>query len=75
MLGSPNMRQPIFSATVFPSPDDKALWESLTPAERLAIIERDEEAGFRSGVATKTAMHEILAEVQAKARSDGSLTP
>jgi hypothetical protein len=52
-----------FSSTVFPTPEDRALWESLTPAERLAIIEHDEEAGFRSGVARNASMHELLAEV------------
>ncbi len=40
-----------FASSVFPTPEDRALWESLTPAERLAIVERDEEAGFRSGAA------------------------
>jgi hypothetical protein len=53
-----------FTSTVFPSPEDRARWEGLTPAERLAVIERDEEAGFRSGVARHASMHEILAEVR-----------
>ena len=57
-----------FSSTVFPSPEDRALWKSLTPAERLAVIERDEEAGFRSGVARHASMHEILAEVRAETK-------
>jgi hypothetical protein len=57
-----------FSSTVFPSPEDRALWESLTPAQRLAIIERDEEEGFRSGVARNASMREILAEVQAETK-------
>ncbi len=55
-----------FSSTVFPSPEDRALWESLTPAQRLALITRDEEAGFRSGVARNASMREIFAEVQAE---------
>jgi hypothetical protein len=57
-----------FSSTVFPSSEDRALWESLTPAEQLAIIERDEEAGFRSGVARHASMREILAEVRAETK-------
>lgn len=58
----------VFSSTVFPSSEDRALWESLTPAQRLAVIERDEEAGFRSGVARNASMHEILAEVRAETK-------
>jgi hypothetical protein len=57
-----------FASTAFPTPEDKALWESLTPAQRLAIIERDEEAGFRSGVARNVSMSEILAEVRAETK-------
>ena len=56
-----------FASTAFPTPEDKALWESLTPAECLAIIERDEEAGFKSGVAGHASLQEILAEVRAEA--------
>ena len=55
-----------FASTVFPTREDKALWASLTPAQRRAIIERDEEAGFRSGVAHKDSMHEILTEARAE---------
>lgn len=57
-----------FSSTVFPSREDKALWEVLSPAERLALIERDEEAGFQSGVAQHASMHELLAEVYAETK-------
>ncbi len=57
-----------FSSTAFPSPEDRALWESLTPAQRLAIIERDEDAGFRSGTARHASMREILAEVRAETK-------
>lgn len=55
-----------FSSTVFPSTEDKALWESLSPAERLAIVERDEDAAAKSGVARKATLREILAEVRAE---------
>jgi predicted Fe-S protein YdhL (DUF1289 family) len=57
-----------FSSSVFPTLEDRALWESLTPAERLAIVERDEEAGFRSGVARHSSRHETLAEVRAETK-------
>jgi hypothetical protein len=55
-----------FASTAFPTPEDRALWESLSPAERLAVIERDEESGFKSGVARKASLREILAEVRAE---------
>jgi hypothetical protein len=57
-----------FSSAVFPSPEDRALWESLTPAQRLALIERDEDAGFRSGAARHALMREVLAEVRAETK-------
>jgi hypothetical protein len=52
----------VFASTTFPTPEDKALWESLTPAERLAVIQRDEDAGFKSGVAGNASLQEIFAE-------------
>lgn len=57
-----------FSSTVFPTPEDKALWEKLTPAEKRALVERDEEEGFQSGVGPQSSMQEILAEVLAEAQ-------
>jgi hypothetical protein len=57
-----------FVSSAFPTREDKALWESLTPAQRLAVIERDEEAGFRSGVAKKASLKEMLAEIRAEAK-------
>jgi len=57
-----------FASRVFPTAEDRQLWERLTPAERLAIIERDEEAGFRSGTARDASLAEILAEVRAEAK-------
>ena len=55
-----------FSSTVFPTAEDQALWDSLTPEQRLAILVRDEEEGFRSGVAKTSSAQEILAEVLAE---------
>lgn len=54
------------SSTVFPTAEDRALWESLSPAERLAIVTRDEDAGARSGVARNASLHEILADLRAQ---------
>lgn len=57
-----------FSSTVFPTPEDRVLWESLTPAQRLAIVERDEEAGFRSGAARNASKSELLAEIRSETK-------
>ncbi len=54
-----------FSSTVVPAKDDIAQWESLSDDERLAIIERDEQAAADSGIAGKTSLAQILAEVRA----------
>lgn len=53
-----------FSSTVFPTAEDKALWESLTAEQQLAVLRRDEQAGFDSGVADHASMAEILAEAR-----------
>ncbi len=54
-----------FSSRVFPTADDMALWESLSAAEQRAIVERDEEAGFRSGAADPETLEDRLARVRA----------
>jgi hypothetical protein len=54
----------MFASAVFPTAEDKALWQSLTPEQRLAIVRRDEQAGFDSGVADQASMAEILAEAR-----------
>jgi hypothetical protein len=50
----------VFSSTVFPTTEDRALWERLDAAQRLAVLRRDEQAGFESGVAENTSMEEVL---------------
>lgn len=55
-----------FSSTVFPTAADQTLWSSLSDKQRLAIIERDEEAAFHSGVAPPETKEEILARVRAE---------
>ena len=55
-----------FSSTAFPTAEDQVLWDSLTYEQRLAILVRDEEEGFRSGVAKASSAQEILAEVLAE---------
>ena len=54
------------AVAAFPSPKDVAAWEALSPAEKFAIVEADEEAGFRSGVAPKETAAEHVARVLRK---------
>lgn len=55
-----------FNSTVFPTDEDMKLWNSLSPEEQRAVIERDEEAAFQSGIAKKETLEERLARVRAK---------
>ena len=64
---SADISRVVFSSTVFPTAGDKALWESLTQAEQLAIIRRDEEAGFKSSAVRNASLRELLAEVRTEA--------
>ena len=50
---------------MFPTAEDMALWQSLSAAEQRAVIERDEEAGFRSGAAEPETQDNRLARVRA----------
>ncbi len=59
-----------FHSTVFPTAEDRELWNRLTDEQRLAIIERDEEEAFQSGVAPHESKEEILARVRAEKTND-----
>ncbi len=54
------------SFTVFLTADDLALWKSLSGQERLALIERDEEKAFQSGIAPPVSKEELIARVRAE---------
>ena len=54
-----------FSSRVFPTAEDMALWDSLSPAEQRAVIERDEHAGFQSGIAESETLRQRLERVRA----------
>lgn len=54
-----------FSSKVFPSAADMALWESLSDAEKRAVVKRDEEAGYQSGLAKPESLEARLARVRA----------
>jgi hypothetical protein len=53
-----------FTSTVFPTDADKMLWESLNPEQKLAVLRRDEQAAFESGVADHISMPDLLAEAR-----------
>ena len=55
-----------FTSKAFPTADDMALWDSLSPDEKLAVIERDEEAGFQSGVVELETLEQRFQRVLAK---------
>ena len=55
-----------FTSTVFPTPEDMAVWERLTPEQRKAVEVRDEEEGYHSGVADPCSMDELIAEAKAE---------
>jgi len=59
-----------FSSTVFPTPEDMELWESLSYEQRKAIEVRDEEEGYRSGVAEPRSMSELIAEAKAEMKNE-----
>lgn len=51
------------TSTVFPSAADKALWQSLTEAQRQAIIEKQEQDAFASGPSDQSDLQTLLNEV------------
>ncbi len=55
-----------FSSTVFPTAEDRKLWDALSPEEQQAVIIAAEEKGFQSGVAPAESVAERLARVRAE---------
>lgn len=53
-----------FSSITQPTAEDIALWESLSDEERAAVIQRDEQAAFESGIAEKATLREIVDETR-----------
>lgn len=67
----PFEKRPVrFSSTVFPDAEDMALWNSLTPDEQRAAVAEDEEAGYRSGVASDETLEVRLSRVRAERRGE-----
>ena len=54
-----------FSSQAFPSEEGMKRWENLDPASRRAVVVRDEQQGFDSGVAPAETIEERLARVRA----------
>lgn len=58
-----------FSSTVFPTPEDMELWESLTYEQRKAVEIRDVKEGQASGLAEPCTMAEIIDEAKAETKN------
>lgn len=58
-----------FSSTVFPTPEDMELWESLTYEQRKAVEIRDVKEGQASGLAEPCTMADIIAEAKAEMKN------
>ena len=54
------------SSTVFPTKEDVAVWDSLSPAQREAYIIEAESRGAQSGVAPDETLDARLARVRAE---------
>ena len=59
-----------FTSTVFPTREDIELWESLTDEQRKAVEVRDEEEGYKSGVAEPRSMSQLIAEAKAEIKKE-----
>ena len=59
-----------FTSTVFPTREDIELWESLTDEQRRAVEVRDEEEGYKSGVAEPRSMSQLIAEAKAEIKKE-----
>ena len=56
-------RTHLFSSTAYPTDADMALWNSLSIEEQKALIAKDEEEGFRSGITSHESLEERLKRV------------
>ena len=61
-----NINNLTFSSKVFPTKEDKELWASLDDHQRQAIIARDEQAGFDSGITKHKNLQDLLTEVRSE---------
>ncbi len=54
-----------FTSTVFPTDEDMELWNSLSPEEQRAVIERDLDEAEASGIAVSESMEQMMQRVRA----------
>ena len=59
-----------FSSTVFPTDEDMKLWDSLSPEEQRAVIERDLDEAEASGVSAPESMEQMIQRVRANRAHD-----
>ena len=59
-----------FTSTVFPTPEDMKLWESLTYEQRKAVEIRDVKEGQSSGLAEPCTMADIITEAKAEMKNE-----
>jgi hypothetical protein len=59
-----------FSSTVFPTDEDMKLWDSLSPDEQRAVVERDLHAAEASGIAAPESMEQLIQRVRANMAHD-----
>jgi hypothetical protein len=59
-----------FSSTVFPTEEDMTLWDSLSPEEQRAVVERDLDAAEASGIAAPESMEQMIQRVRANPAHD-----
>ena len=50
----------------FPTAEDQAIWDSLSPAEQHALISRELDAAEKSGPAQTSSMKDMIARVRGK---------
>ncbi len=59
-----------FSSTVFPTDEDMKLWNSLSPEEQRAVVERDLDDAEASGTAAPESMEQMMQRVRANPAHD-----
>ena len=59
-----------FSSTVFPTDEDMKLWDSLSPEEQRAVVERDLDDAEASGTSASEPMEQMIQRVRANRAHD-----
>ncbi len=59
-----------FTSTAQPTEEDVKLWNSLTPDEQRAVLQREQEESRASGLAPKQTMAEMIAEFRTEMENE-----